>query len=62
MLIHAGLDVSFRCSVQTPMLLQLNVHPSRQTDALNLIGDIDGLPLGGEARQDLDEPVQKSVA
>lgn len=32
MLIQAGFDIAFQCSVQTPMLLQLNVHPSRERD------------------------------
>ncbi len=32
MLIQAGFDIAFQCPVQTPMLLQLNVHPSREAD------------------------------
>ena len=27
MLIEAGYDIAFECPAQTPMLLQLNVHP-----------------------------------
>ena len=30
MLIEAGYDIAFQCPAQTPMLLQLNVHPSRE--------------------------------
>ena len=30
MLIRAGFDIAFDCPAQTPMLLQLNVHPSRE--------------------------------
>ena len=32
MLIQAGYDIAFQCPAQTPMLLQLNVHPSRDAD------------------------------
>ncbi len=32
MLIQAGFDIAFQCPAQTPMLLQLNVHPSRDAD------------------------------
>ena len=32
MLINAGFDIAFQCPAQTPMLLQLNVHPSRAGD------------------------------
>ena len=32
MLINAGFDIGFQCPAQTPMLLQLNVHPSRAGD------------------------------
>src|ERR1019366_5144765 len=32
MLIQAGYDIAFQCPAQTPMLLQLNVHPSREAD------------------------------
>src|SRR5271154_3129866 len=32
MLIEAGYDIAFECPAQTPMLLQLNVHPSRDAD------------------------------
>jgi transglutaminase-like putative cysteine protease len=32
MLIRAGFDIAFECAAPTPMLLQLNVHPSREGD------------------------------
>jgi transglutaminase-like putative cysteine protease len=32
MLIECGFDISFQCPAQTPMLLQLNIHPSRLND------------------------------
>jgi transglutaminase-like putative cysteine protease len=32
MLIEAGFDISFNCPAETPMLLQLNIHPSRDAD------------------------------
>ena len=34
MLIEAGFDIAFECPAQTPMLLQLNVHPTRDADLL----------------------------
>jgi transglutaminase-like putative cysteine protease len=34
MLIEAGFDIAFECPAQTPMLLQLRVHPSRDADLL----------------------------
>jgi transglutaminase-like putative cysteine protease len=34
MLIEAGYNISFNCPAHTPMLLQLNVHPSRDADLL----------------------------
>src|SRR5271166_3678883 len=34
MLIEAGFDIAFECPAQTPMLLQLKVHPSRDADLL----------------------------
>jgi transglutaminase-like putative cysteine protease len=34
MLIEAGYDIAFECTAQTPMLLQLSVHPSRDADLL----------------------------
>ena len=34
MLIEAGFDIAFECPAQTPMLLQLSVHPSRDADLL----------------------------
>ena len=33
-LIEAGFDIAFECPAQTPMLLQLSVHPSRDADLL----------------------------
>jgi transglutaminase-like putative cysteine protease len=32
MIIQAGYKISFQCPARTPMLLQLNVHPSRSSD------------------------------
>ena len=32
MMIRAGYNMSFLCAAPTPMLLQLNVHPSREAD------------------------------
>jgi transglutaminase-like putative cysteine protease len=32
MLIEAGFEIAFQCPNPTPMLLQLNVHPSREAD------------------------------
>ena len=32
MLIEAGFDIAFECPAQTPMLLQLKIHPSRDAD------------------------------
>src|ERR1700722_13521192 len=34
MLIEAGFDIAFECPAQTPMLLQLSVHPSLDADLL----------------------------
>ena len=34
MLIEAGYDIAFECPAQTPILLQLNVHPTRDADLL----------------------------
>jgi hypothetical protein len=34
MLIEAGFDIIFECPAQTPMRLQLSVHPSRDADLL----------------------------
>src|SRR5271156_5129891 len=34
MLIEAGFDIAFECPAQTPMLLQLKIHPSRDADLL----------------------------
>jgi len=35
MIIRAGYRISFQCQAPTPMLLQLNVHPSREPDLLS---------------------------
>ena len=35
MIIRAGYKISFQCQAATPMLLQLNVHPSREADLLS---------------------------
>jgi hypothetical protein len=35
MIIQAGYAISFQCPAATPMLLQLSVHPSRETDLLS---------------------------
>ena len=32
MLIQAGFDIAFQCPAQTPMLLQLSIHPTRSAD------------------------------
>jgi transglutaminase-like putative cysteine protease len=32
MLIEAGFEIEFQCPASTPMLLQLNIHPSRDAD------------------------------
>src|SRR5271157_4243677 len=34
MLIEAGFNIAFECPAPTPMLLQLNVHPSRDIDLI----------------------------
>ena len=34
MLIEAGFTIAFECPAPTPMLLQLNIHPSRDADLL----------------------------
>ncbi len=47
MLIQAGFDIAFECPTRTPMLLQLNVHPSREADLLSsdLITSVPPLPM-----------------
>jgi len=35
MIIRAGYTISFQCPAPTPMLLQLNVHPSRECDLIS---------------------------
>jgi transglutaminase-like putative cysteine protease len=35
MIIRAGYGITFHCQAPTPMLLQLNVHPSREADLLS---------------------------
>ena len=52
MLIEAGYDIAFECPAQTPMLLQLNVHPSRDADLLTP----DRLDLFGNRVTRLDVP------
>jgi hypothetical protein len=32
MLLRAGYDIAFECPAQTSMLLQVNIHPSREPD------------------------------
>jgi transglutaminase-like putative cysteine protease len=32
LLIQAGFDIAFQCPAQTPMLLQLSIHPTRSAD------------------------------
>ena len=32
MIIRAGYSIAFECSAVTPMILHLNIHPSRQAD------------------------------
>jgi hypothetical protein len=44
-LIEAGYDIAFQCPAQTPMLLQLNVHPSRDADLLSSDSIKSDLPL-----------------
>ncbi|MCI0753731.1 transglutaminase-like domain-containing protein [Teichococcus vastitatis] len=34
MKIHAGFDIAYQCPQPTPMLLMLNIHPSRRVDLL----------------------------
>ena len=47
MLIRAGFDIAFECAVPTSMLLQLNVHPSREVDlrAPDMIASDPPLPM-----------------
>ena len=35
MIIRAGYTISFQCPAATPLLLQLNVHPSRESDLVS---------------------------
>jgi len=35
MIIRAGYDIAFRCQQETPMVLMLSLHPSRQGDLLS---------------------------
>ena len=35
MIVRAGYDIAFHCQQQTPMVLMLSVHPSRQGDLLS---------------------------
>jgi transglutaminase-like putative cysteine protease len=47
MIIRAGYTISFHCAVVTPMLLQLNVHPSREADLLtpDVVRSTPNLPM-----------------
>ena len=53
MLIEAGYDIAFECPAQTPMLLQLNVHPSRDADLLTPDRIASDPPLSMRAYLDL---------
>jgi len=44
MLIEAGFDIAFECPAQTPMILQLRIHPSPDVDLRH------GLLLGSAHR------------
>jgi transglutaminase-like putative cysteine protease len=46
MLIEAGYNISFECPAQTPMLLQLSIHPSRDADLLTPDSIKSDPPLG----------------
>jgi len=35
MIIRAGYSIAFECSAVTPMILHLNIHPSRVSDLLS---------------------------
>ena len=53
MLIEAGFDIAFECPAQTPMLLQLNVHPSRDADLVTPDRIASDPPLAMRAYLDL---------
>jgi transglutaminase-like putative cysteine protease len=53
MLIEAGFDIAFECPAQTPMLLQLNIHPSRDADLLTPDGIQSDPPLAMRSYFDL---------
>jgi transglutaminase-like putative cysteine protease len=53
MLIRAGFDIAFECPAQTSMLLQLNVHPSREADLRSLDMIKSDPPLAMSAYLDL---------
>ena len=53
MLIEAGFDIAFECPARTPMLLQLNVHPSRDADLLTPDRIASDPPLAMRAYLDL---------
>ena len=53
MLIQAGFDIAFRCPASTPMLLQLNIHPSRDADLLSRDAVASDPPLPMRAYVDL---------
>jgi len=47
MIIRAGFAISFQCSAPTPILLQLNVHPSRESDLMtpDLVRAMPDMPM-----------------
>jgi transglutaminase-like putative cysteine protease len=53
MLIEAGFEIAFQCPALTPMLLQLNVHPSRETDLRSPDMIVSDPPLAKTAYLDL---------
>ena len=53
MLIEAGFEIAFQCSALTPMLLQLNVHPSREPDLRSPDMIVSDPPLATSAYLDL---------
>lgn len=53
MLIEAGFDIAFHCPTSTPMLLQLNIHPSRESDLATPDAIVSDPPLPMRAYIDL---------
>ncbi len=53
MLIEAGFEIAFQCPALTPMLLQLNVHPSREPDLRSPDMIVSSPPLATSAYLDL---------